>query len=167
MTHRTKWSIDPNHTTIGFTVIHLMISGVKGCFGVFDGNIYTKGKDFSTAEAEFWIAAASLDTGLKERDEHLVGVDFLDATHYPQIHFISESITSSRVDCNHKLLGSLTMKGISKPAEIPFQFVETDSLSAFKGKLTIYSGDFNLASNKENDQSTRVDIVIEVPVRKI
>jgi len=157
MTHRTKWSIDPNHTTIGFTVIHLMISGVKGCFGVFDGNIYTKGKDFSTAEAEFWIAAASLDTGLKARDEHLVSVDFLDAAHYPQIHFISESITSSRVDCNHQLWGILTIKGISKNICLNLAFggiqndLEGNQKAGFTLTGTINRSDWDMTWNKAID----------------
>ena len=157
MTHRTKWSIDPNHTTIGFTVIHLMISGVKGCFGVFEGNIYTKGKDFSTAEAEFWIAAASLDTGLKARDEHLVSVDFLDTAHYPQIHFISESITSARVDCNHKLWGSLTIKGISKNIclNLAFGGIQNDhegnQKAGFTLTGTINRSDWGMTWNKAID----------------
>ncbi|MEP6750881.1 MAG: YceI family protein [Bacteroidota bacterium] len=122
MTHEIKWSVDRSHTTVTFEVTHLMIAAVKGSFKVFDASIYTTGKDFSTAKSDFWIESASIDTGTGARDAHLKGPDFLDSGQYPQIHFISESVTSSGVDCNHMLAGKLTIKGITKNVSLNLAF---------------------------------------------
>lgn len=65
-----KWSIDQAHTESGFKVKHLMISNVKSSFKTFDGSIDTTGRDFSTAEIDFWIDPASIETGNSERNAH-------------------------------------------------------------------------------------------------
>ena len=139
MNQQTRWSIDPDHTSIGFSVTHLMIAGLKGHFRIFDGSIYTTGKDFSTAQIHFWIESASLYTGLKPRDEHLMGADFLDIAQYPQIHFTAESITSSGIDCNHSLWGRLTIKDVSKNICLNMAFggIQNDHQGNQKAGFTI------------------------------
>ena len=122
MTHETKWSVDQAHSEIEFKVRHLMIAGVKGSFKIFDASIYTTGKDFSTAEVDLWIDAASITTGSDKRDEHLRSDEFLDIQHYPQITFISNTITKSGNDGNHELWGDLTIKGISKNIQLKLEF---------------------------------------------
>ena len=57
---KTKWSIDPAHSEIGFRVKHLMFSNVKGRFKEFDASIYTTGDDFRSAEIDVRIKSASV-----------------------------------------------------------------------------------------------------------
>ena len=75
---KTKWGIDPVHSEIGFKVNHLMITNVRGTFKEFDASIYTTGEDFMTAEIDFWLNPASVDTRDEKRDAHLRSPDFFD-----------------------------------------------------------------------------------------
>ena len=122
MSHDTKWSVDPAHSTIDFTIRHLMIARVRGSFKVFDASIYTKGKDFSTAQVDLWIDAASVSTGDQKRDEHLKTEDFLDTATYPQISFVSNTIAAAGDDGRHTIWGDLTIKGITKNIGMQLQF---------------------------------------------
>ncbi len=122
MSHDTKWSVDQAHSEIEFKVRHLMIASVKGRFKVFDASIYTKGKDFSTAQVDLWIDTASISTGDAKRDEHLKGADFLDTVNYPQISFVSNTVEISGADGRHELWGDLTIKGITKNIQLQLQF---------------------------------------------
>ena len=73
---KTKWSIDPAHSEIGFKVKHLMITNVRGTFKEFDASIYTTGEDFMTSEIDFWLNPASVTTGDEKRDAHMRSADF-------------------------------------------------------------------------------------------
>ena len=121
-TKKTKWSIDQAHSEIEFKIRHLMISNVKGSFKTFDANIYTRLKDFSTAEIDLWIDASSINTGDVKRDEHLKSADFFDVQKHKQISFTSLSIGQPDANGNHELWGELTMVGITKNVKLIAQF---------------------------------------------
>lgn len=121
MKNKTKWSIDPAHSEIAFKVKHLMITNVKGEFKTFEANIYTEDKDFTTAEIELCIDAASITTGYETRDEHLKSVDFFDVKKHKQITFLSHSIGNPDTNNNCELIGELTIKGVSKHIKLNLQ----------------------------------------------
>ena len=60
-----------------------MISHVKGSLKMFDGSIYTDGKDFKTAEIDIWIDPASIDTDDAKRHQYLFSEDFFDVKNLP------------------------------------------------------------------------------------
>jgi polyisoprenoid-binding protein YceI len=157
MTHETKWSVDLAHSEIEFKVRHLMIAGVRGSFKKFDASIYTTGKDFSTAEVDFWIDTASVSTGSDIRDEHLRSADFLDTERYPQITFLSNTIKKSGIDNNHELWGDLTIKGISKNVQLNLQFggIQNDPFGNQKAGFTVTGkikrSDWDITWNKTID----------------
>jgi polyisoprenoid-binding protein YceI len=122
MTNETKWYLDQAHSTITFSVRHLMISKVHGKFRIFDASVTTEGKDFTTAQIDLWIDTNSIDTGDDKRDEHLKGEDFFDIANHKQISFISNTITLTNVDDIHELWGDLTMNGISKNIKLDLKF---------------------------------------------
>ena len=118
---KTKWGIDPVHSEIGFKVKHLMITSVKGVFKEFDASIYTTGDDFMTAEVDFWLNPASVDTHDEKRDAHLRSPDFFDVENYKQITFIGN--TYEKVDNDsYELYGDLTIKGITKRIKLDVEF---------------------------------------------
>ncbi|MCX6246952.1 MAG: YceI family protein [Bacteroidetes bacterium] len=119
---KTKWSIDQDHSEIGFTVKHLMIARVKGGFKRFDASIYTSGNDFTTAEIDLWIDPSSIDTNNKNRDEHLKSADFFDVQNHKQISFTSSTIGEPDHEGNHELWGELTMTGVTKNIKLNLQF---------------------------------------------
>jgi polyisoprenoid-binding protein YceI len=122
MTTKTKWVVDATHSEIGFKVRHLMIAHTKGFFKTFDGNIYTTEKDFTTAEIDLWIDAASVNTGDEKRDEHLKGADFFDVEHHKQITFTCTSIEKAEEGKTHDMWGELTMKGVMKVIKLNVEF---------------------------------------------
>jgi polyisoprenoid-binding protein YceI len=122
MPNQTKWSIDQAHSDITFKIRHLMIAHVKGSFKTFDANIYTYGTDFSTAEIDVWIDAASITTGDDNRDEHLKAMDFLDVVNHKQISFVSSTIGKINEDQKHELWGELTIVGIKQNVKFDVEF---------------------------------------------
>ncbi len=117
-----KWAIDPSHSEITFKIRHLMIAYVKGSFTTFDANIITSGKDFTTAEIDFWIEVASIQTGDINRDEHLKGRDFFDTANHKQITFTSGIVGKADHNGQHEVWGDLTLKGATKKIKLNLRF---------------------------------------------
>ena len=115
---KTKWAIDPVNSQIGFRVKYLLFSNVRGSFKEFDASTYTMGDDFTTAEIDFWINAASIDTGIEQRDAHLRSADFFDVEQFKEIHFTVNTFEPSEKDGHYGLYGELTMKGIKKQIKL-------------------------------------------------
>lgn len=121
-TTQLKWSIDKAHSEIGFKVRHLMISKVSGHFNEYDVNIVTTGEDFKTAEVDFWLDPASIDTGSADRDKHIRSADFFDIEHHKQIGFKGNTIIDVDHDGSYQLHGDLTINGISKRIILDVEF---------------------------------------------
>lgn len=139
MTNETKWSIDPTHSDISFSVRHLMISHIKGNFQTYDANIYTTNKDFTTANIDVWIDAASVTTSDAKRDEHLKSAEFFDVKNHRQITFTASNIGKFLHDGKHEMWGELTMKGVTKliKLEVKFGGIVNDPWGNEKAGFTI------------------------------
>lgn len=122
MEPKTKWVIDPVHSEIAFKVRHLMITNVKGVFNEFEASIYTTGDDFMTAEVDFWMNPASVDTGSADRDVHLKGADFFDVENHKEITFTANTYEKVDNDSSYELYGDLTIKGITKRIKLDVEF---------------------------------------------
>ena len=109
------------HSDVQFKVKHLVISTVTGTFKTFNGEVITSGNEFENAEIHFSLDVNSVDTNQAQRDEHLKSADFFEAATYPEIQFKSTSFTKVEGDA-YKLLGDLTMKGVTKPVELNAEF---------------------------------------------
>ena len=119
---KTKWTIDPSHSEIGFKVKHLIISNVRGSFKEYDASIYTNGNDFVTAEIDFWLNPASVYTGDEKRDGHLRSPDFFDVEQYKEINFMADSYEKVDNDGSYIMYGTLTIKGIPKKIKLDVEF---------------------------------------------
>lgn len=114
---QTSWVFDKSHTTIGFSVTHLVISEVDGRFISFDGSVTTKSDDFEDSDIQFEIETKSINTDNERRDNHLRSDDFFNADKFPKIIFKSTSM--KKVGENKfKLIGNLTMRDVTKPVEL-------------------------------------------------
>ncbi|MGH7574379.1 MAG: YceI family protein [Longimicrobiales bacterium] len=91
-TDRTTWTIDPQHAHAEFAVRHLMISTVKGRFAEVSGTVQADEADPTRSSVEIEIEAASIDTRVEQRDQHLRSADFLDVENHPKITFRSRRI---------------------------------------------------------------------------
>jgi len=107
------WTLDPTHAHVEFSVRHLMISRVKGQFAQVDGTLRVVDGDIRTARLEVVIDAASIDTRVDQRDEHLRSADFLHADHYPKLTFTSRRV--ERVaDDRLEVTGDLTIRDVTR-----------------------------------------------------
>ena len=117
----TKWVVDPMHSEVQFKVKHLVISTVTGPFKTFSGEAITSGNDFENAAINFTLDVNSVDTNQEQRDSHLKSADFFEAETYPEIKFKSTSFIKTSDD-DYKLVGDLTMKGVTKPVELKAEY---------------------------------------------
>lgn len=108
------WKNDPPHTQLAFTVTHLGISDVTGNFRDFEVVVTSSKPDFSDAIFELTAKAASLDTRVDARNNHLKSADFFDVEKYPTLSFRSNSIKKAGNN-KYKLSGDLTIHGVTKP----------------------------------------------------
>ncbi|MBU0679340.1 MAG: YceI family protein [Verrucomicrobia bacterium] len=111
------YSIDKSHASLGFAVKHLVISKVRGEFRDFDGTL-TLGDENALVSATAAIRAASIDTGNKDRDDHLRTPDFFAVANYPEITFASKS-TEQRGG-KDVLVGDLTLHGVTKEVALEY-----------------------------------------------
>jgi polyisoprenoid-binding protein YceI len=112
------WTIDPVHSSIGFSVRHLVVSKVRGNFGTFSGAIVVAEDGTPSVRAE--IAIDSVNSGNAQRDEHVKSADFFDVEKYPNATFVS---TGVRADGDGYVVdGDFTLKGVTKPIALSLEF---------------------------------------------
>ncbi|MBO0679577.1 polyisoprenoid-binding protein [Mycolicibacterium sp. S2-37] len=140
------WAIDPVHSTIGFSVRHLMVSKVRGTFDQFSGAI-TVAED-GTASVTAEIAVGSVNTRNEQRDAHLKAADFFDAEKYPTATFTS---TGVRADGNRYAIdGEFTLKGVTKAVTLDLEFNGVNpgmghgEVAGFDASLVLNRKDFGI-----------------------
>ena len=116
------WKVDKTHSTIRFTIRHLVVSSVAGSFSDFSGTLNWDGskEHLAGGKGELSINVASISTGNEKRDEHLRTADFFDVEQFPLIIFTWTKATLVEGD-KFQLVGEMSMKGITK--EITFNCV--------------------------------------------
>ena len=151
-TFAQTWSADKAHTKLGFTVVHLGISEVDGSFGPIEGKITAAKEDFSDAVFELSAEIKNVKTGNDMRDGHLQKEDMFNAEKFPTLTFKSTSI-SKVADKKYKLVGDLTMKGVTKSYTLDLVLMGTtvDQRSkkqkvGFKATGTIKRTDFGISN---------------------
>lgn len=107
------WTVDPAHTSVQFSVRHLMVSNVRGEFRKVAGTVTGDQTKPAAAVVEATIDAASIDTREAKRDEHLRSADFLDVAKHPTITFRSKKVEPAG-DGKFKVTGDLTLHGVTK-----------------------------------------------------
>jgi len=112
------WTIDPVHSSIGFSVRHLVVSKVRGNFEAFSGAVVVAEDGTPSVNAE--IVIDSLHTGNEQRDGHVKSADFLDAEKFPTASFVSTGVRSAGE--NYVLDGEFTLKGVTKPIQLTLEF---------------------------------------------
>ena len=90
------WQIDTAHTNVSFTAKHMMITKVRGIFKGVTGTIDFDEANPTASSVSVVIPAATIETGMEPRDNHLRSADFLDAETFPTLTFTSTSASSPR-----------------------------------------------------------------------
>ncbi len=108
------YALDNSHSSVGFSVKHLMVSNVKGKFNAFEGGFSFDEKTNKIIKFEGVVDTASVDTDIQKRDDHLRSADFFDAAKYPKMKFVMTKFTPLKAG-KAKIAGELTIKSTTKP----------------------------------------------------
>ncbi|MEZ5317926.1 MAG: YceI family protein [Vicinamibacterales bacterium] len=145
------FQFDRAHSEVAFTVRHL-ISRVRGTFGDFSGTIAFDEERPERSTVAVDIQAASIDTGVDQRDAHLRSDDFFAAEQYPLLTFRSTAIVPRGGDA-YDVTGDLTIRGVTKSVVIPVSLLGKakdpwgQEKLAFEGEVTLNRKDFGLNWN--------------------
>jgi polyisoprenoid-binding protein YceI len=115
------YSIDPWHTNIGFRVRHMGLAIVLGEFTDYTATIAYFPNDITKSSVAFTAKVASLDTGVKLRDEHLRGADFFEVEKYPEMTFRSTRI-ERKSDKTFIAYGDLRIKNVIRQVALAVEF---------------------------------------------
>jgi polyisoprenoid-binding protein YceI len=117
----TRWTLDPVHTEVGFSVRHLMVSTVKGQFRSVAAEVELDPDHPERSRVNATIDAASLDTGNPERDGHLRSADFLDVERFPTVVYRSTAVHRVR-EGEVEIAGELTIRDVTRPVALRGSF---------------------------------------------
>ena len=112
------WDIDASHSTVGFSVRHMMVSKVRGYFREFSGEIVTA-EDPAQSTVTATIDMDSIDTRQAQRDAHIRSADFFDVGNHTVMTFRSTGVRADGEDW--RVDGELTLKGITKPVTLDLE----------------------------------------------
>lgn len=106
----TRWTLDPGHSAVGFSVRHLMITNVRGEFEKYRGIVTYDAARPEATHIEATIDIASLNTREAKRDSDLRSALFFDVENHPEMTFVSKSARGAG-DGNLEVTGDLTIRG--------------------------------------------------------
>src|SRR5258708_7527623 len=148
----TTWNIDPTHSTVGFSIRHMVFSKVRGRFLKFTGAIQLD-DDPTKSWAETTIDAGTIDTGTAQRDNHVRSADFLDVEKFPELRFRSsrvEDLGAGRL----RVIGDLTIRDTTREIAVDVEAAGRgmdpwgNERIGFVAKASIDRKDFGLQWNQ-------------------
>lgn len=133
-----EYTTDLDHSSVGFSVAHLVVSKVKGRFNDFSGVIQVDSESGKLTGMMLDVKAGSIDTANKKRDAHLTNPDFFNVEKYPMLTFKSTSITFKDQKA-FEMSGELTMLDKTLPVKLSgvFNGVMTDKKFGSFGGLSL------------------------------
>lgn len=148
------YAFDPAHCSITFKVRHLFVD-VPGRFADFGGTVRFDPANLADSLFDITVKAASLDTFVDQRNEHLRSADFFDVAKFPDIHFKSTKIVK-KSEREYVVKGTMTLKGVSREIEVPFTFYgkkdnpmdPTKEVAGFAAKLDVPMADYTFCDPK-------------------
>lgn len=150
---KSKWTVDASHSSIDFSLKHMMIARVKGAFHDFEASIEADPADLTTANIQFEVDVASIDTRNSDRDAHLRSADFFDVEKYPTMTFKSTNIVK-KSENEYDVTGDLTIHGTTRPEtfSVTFEGLAKDPMSGnekagFSAEGSINRTDYGLTWN--------------------
>lgn len=149
------WTLDRNHSRVGFAIRHIGVSKVRGHFADFDAELHvgaTVEDTLVTAE----IRVASIDTGNADRDAHVLSADLLDVARRPTMTFRSTAISGAGADW--VLQGDLTVGGVTAPVRLD---VELGGVEVFGPDGRLHAGFEARGELRRKDVGVRFGPMVE------
>lgn len=150
------WAIDPNHSTVGFTIRHFF-GKVPGSFTKFSGAVVYDAEKPESSSATVEIDASTINTNNSMRDGDLKGEEFFDVEKFPTIKFVSTKVVKT-ADNQLSVEGTLTMRGVTKPVTLAVTFLGSgpgfngEMRAGFDASTRINRKDYGILWNKTLDQ---------------
>lgn len=147
----TEWTFDPSHSTVGFTVRHLMVTKVHGQFQKWNGQLLIDDTDITKSTVNVAIETSSVDTKEEKRDAHLRSPDFFNSEKYPTMTFKSTRVEKKGNDL--VVTGELTLNGHTKTIALDVELTDTvkdpwgGTRRGFEAKGAISRKDFDISFN--------------------
>lgn len=147
------WNLDPAHTSVEFSVKHMMVSTVRGSFSNASGTISFDPANLAAAAVTASVPVTTISTGVADRDAHLQSADFFNAEINPTIDFESTSVEVKN-DTVAKVHGNLSMNGITRAVTFDVEFLGQinspfgDVRAGFEASTRINREDWNLTWNQ-------------------
>jgi polyisoprenoid-binding protein YceI len=167
-----QWNLDTVHSSVNFSVRHMVISKVRGHFTQFSGTLDFDEARPQAAKLEVKVQTASINTNDAQRDAHLKSADFFDVEKYPEMTYKSSSVEV--VDKNHfRVHGQLTLHGVTKPVTLDVEYAGHGrdpwggERAGFTATGRVNRKDFGLSYNQTLEAGgvmvgEQVDIALEV-----
>jgi polyisoprenoid-binding protein YceI len=170
------WQLDSSRSGIHFAVRHLVLSKTRGRFSRWSGTLMVPDGDFSRATVDVVIDAASIDTGVVRRDDHLRSADYLDVNRYPNIIFSARRV-SAEPNGSLRVVGALTIREVTRDVSLTVvpngRTLEPwgKQRVGFSAKAAIDRRDFGFSGNPALDAGglvigQRIEVEIEVEAVK-
>ena len=167
-----NWSIDAAHSGIYFSIRHMVVSKVRGRFAKYAGTIHLDESDLTRSDVVVMIDAASLDTGVPDRDAHLRAPDFFDVEKFPELRFRSRRIEKV-ADAKYRVIGDLTIRDVTRDLTMDVEYGGKakdplgDERAGFVATASIDRKDFGLQWNQVLEAGVaivgdRVDIELDI-----
>lgn len=159
--------IDKAHSEINFVADSRMLSA-HGFFGKWDADVKLDAARYENSTVAITIDAASINTRVDMRDNHLRSADFFDVAKYPTITFKSTGVKQTAAN-KLEITGDLTVKGVTKKIVVPASVMFYDKgVGRFRGTLTILRKDFGVSYDPavnpiENEVQVQWDIALKEP----
>lgn len=158
----TGYAFDTSHSTVGFSVKHMVVSDVKGSFQKFTGELFLDEKDPSKTTLTVEVDTSTIDTRNAERDAHLKSPDFFDSNKFPKMSFKSTKV--ERSGAGYEVTGDLTIKGVTKAVVLDVDAVAPEIKDTSSGGLhrrahattKINRQDFGMKWNKATEMGGAV-----------
>ena len=150
------YAVDPSHSRIGFVARHAMVTKVRGSFNEFEGSGYFDAENPANSRLTVTIQATSIDTRNADRDAHLRGNDFFDASTHPTISFASTAVAATG-DSTYRVTGDLTIKGVTRSVSLDVELTGTvqdpwgNTRLGLEGSTVINRKDFGVSWNAALD----------------
>ena len=148
-----RWSFDLVHSSVNFTVRHMVVSKVRGRFTKWDGALVMDEQKPANGRVEVVIDAGSIDTGVEQRDGHLKSPDFFDVASFPTITFKSAKVETAGAGVL-KVTGELTMHGVTRPVVLDVEYAGSAKdpwggvRAGFSARTSLDRKDFGLTYNQ-------------------
>jgi polyisoprenoid-binding protein YceI len=168
----TTLNIDTTHSGIHFSIRHMVVAKVRGAFKAFSGTVQYDAENPANSSVSVSIDAASIDTGVGQRDAHLKSPDFFDVEKFPALTFQSTRVEKAGGN-GLRLTGNLTIRDVTREVVLDTELLGTgkdpwgNTRVAFEAKTSIDRRDFGLKWNQALEAGgvlvgEKVEIALEI-----